>query len=206
MLQQTHDIRIVIHHRDGTEMSQQVLVTDVGLRFAESEVNKAEERSRIVRLLKIGICLNAARHLLGNHVDAEDAAQEVFLRLHQKLNGFRGRSTFTTWLFRLSVNAIIDYQRRWRRYEAQPDAPEPVADPEAEVLRRIGYRNLLQALAELPPDYRIPLVLRDLYGLTYNEISEAIDRPVGTVKASVHRGRNSLRLRLRACGVIDDEG
>jgi RNA polymerase sigma-70 factor (ECF subfamily) len=152
-----------------------------------------------------GMVYTMAYNLLGNHVDAEDAAQEVFLRLHQKLDGFRGRSTFTTWFFRLSMNAIIDYQRRWRRGAAEPTAPEPVADPEAEVLRRIGYEQLMQALADLPADYRMPLVLRDVYGLAYAEISEALDRPLGTVKASVHRGRNSLRLRLRATGAIDEE-
>ena len=153
-----------------------------------------------------GMVYTMAYNLLGNHVDAEDAAQEVFLRLHQKLNGFHGLSSFTTWLFRLSMNAIIDYQRRWRRHAAEPDVPEPVSDPEAEVLRREGYRVVLQALAELPPDYRLPLVLRDLYGFSYAEISDAVDRPLGTVKASVHRGRNSLRLRMRASGAFDEEG
>lgn len=152
-----------------------------------------------------GMVYTMAYNLLGNHVDAEDASQEVFLRLHQKLNGFRGRSTFTTWFFRLSMNSIIDYQRRRRRWSAEPTAPEPTADPEAEVLRRVGYEHLMQALADLPPDYRQPLVLRDLYGLAYAEISDALDRPVGTVKASVHRGRSSLRLRLRAEGATDEE-
>ncbi len=153
-----------------------------------------------------GMVYTMAYNLLGNHVDAEDAAQEVFLKLHQKLNGFHGLSSFTTWFFRLSMNAIIDYQRRWRRSAAEPDVPEPVSDPESEALRRIGYGVVLQALAELPPDYRLPLVLRDIYGLTYAEISDAVDRPLGTVKASVHRGRNSLRLRLRASGAFDAEG
>jgi len=152
-----------------------------------------------------GMVYTMAYNLLGNHVDAEDAAQEVFLRLHQKLNGFHGLSSFSTWLFRLSTNAIIDYQRRWRRLAAQPDVPEPAADPESEVLRRVGYQAVLQALNELPPDYRVPLVLRDLYGLSYREVSDAVDRPLGTVKASVHRGRTSLRLRLRATGAFDEE-
>ena len=146
-----------------------------------------------------------AYNLLGNHVDAEDASQEAFLRLHQKLSGFRGYSTFTTWFFRLALNAIIDYQRRERKYGALPDVPEPVADPEAEVLRRAGYATVMKALADLPPDYRLPLVLRDLYGLRYGEISDALDRPLGTVKACVHRGRTSLRLRLQASGAIDEE-
>jgi len=152
-----------------------------------------------------GMVYTMAYNLLGNHVDAEDASQEAFLRLHQKLNGFRGYSTFTTWFFRVALNAIIDYQRRDRKYGSLPDVPEPVADPEAEVLKRAGYANVIRALAELPPDYRLPLVLRDLYGLRYGEISDALDRPLGTVKACVHRGRTSLRLRLQASGAIDEE-
>jgi len=152
-----------------------------------------------------GMVYTMAYNLLGNHVDAEDASQEAFLRLHQKLSGFRGYSTFTTWFFRLALNAILDYQRRERKYGALPDVPEPVADPEAEALRRAGYATVMKALADLPPDYRLPLVLRDIYGLRYGEISDALDRPLGTIKACVHRGRTSLRLRLRASGAIDEE-
>lgn len=153
-----------------------------------------------------GMVYTMAYNLLGNHVDAEDASQEAFLRLHRKIGGFRGYSTFTTWFFRLAMNAIIDYQRRNRRHAVTPDVPEPVADPEADVLRRAGYANVMKALGDLPPDYRLPLVLRDLYGLRYGEISDALDRPLGTVKASVHRARTSLRLRLRADGGFDGKG
>jgi RNA polymerase sigma-70 factor (ECF subfamily) len=150
-----------------------------------------------------GMVYGLAYNMLGNHVDAEDAAQEVFLRLHQKLDGFHGLSAFSTWLFRLAVNAVVDYQRTWRRQAAEPSVPEPATDVEDEVLRRVGYAELLQAMGELPPDYRLPLVLRDVYGLAYREISDVLDRPLGTVKASVHRGRSSLRLRLRASGAFD---
>jgi RNA polymerase sigma-70 factor, ECF subfamily len=150
-----------------------------------------------------GMVYTMAYNMLGNHVDAEDAAQEVFLRLHRKLDGFAGRSSFTTWFFRLSMNAIVDYQRKWRRHAAPPDAPELAASPHDELLRRIGYETLLGALNELPPDYRTVVVMRDLYGMSYREISDALDRPLGTVKASVHRGRSSLRLRLRAAGAFD---
>jgi RNA polymerase sigma-70 factor (ECF subfamily) len=152
-----------------------------------------------------GMVYGLAYNMLGNHVDAEDAAQEVFLRLHQKLDGFHGLSAFSTWLFRLAVNAVVDYQRTWRRQAAEPSVPEPATDVEDEVLRRVGYAELLQAMGELPPDYRLPLVLRDVYGLAYREISDVLDRPLGTVKASVHRGRSSLRLRLRASGAFDSE-
>ena len=105
-----------------------------------------------------GMVYTMAYNLLGNHVDAEDASQEAFLRLHQKLSGFRGYSTFTTWFFRLALNAIIDYQRRGRKFGALPDVPEPVADPVAEVLRRDGYARIIRARRPAP---RLPPAARD---------------------------------------------
>ena len=87
-----------------------------------------------------------------------------------------------------------------------PTCPSRSPTPRRRCCGAIGYEGSSRLSAELPPDYRLPLVLRDIYGLTYAEISDAVDRPLGTVKASVHRGRNSLRLRLRASGAFDAEG
>jgi RNA polymerase sigma-70 factor (ECF subfamily) len=186
--------------------------------LVERDVAKAQggDKEAFGRLVERyqGMVYTLAYNATGNHVDAEDAAQEVFLRAYRKLPGFKGAAAFSTWLFRLAVNAIVDYQRRERRSAGAPgardaldsgDVPEVVGDLEAEVLERVGYRRLMQALADLPTDYRTPLVLRDIYGLEYEEISRRLDRPLGTVKACVHRGRNSLRLRLRGSGVLGEE-
>jgi RNA polymerase sigma-70 factor (ECF subfamily) len=146
-----------------------------------------------------------AYNTLGSHVDAEDAAQEVFLRAYRKLPGFRGASAFSTWLFRLAVNTVIDYQRRESRAPVPAEVPEAPGHAESEALQRIGYGHLMAALADLPPDYRLPVVLRDVYGLEYREIARVLGRPLGTVKAYVHRGRSALRLRLRGSGVLGEE-
>jgi RNA polymerase sigma-70 factor (ECF subfamily) len=144
-----------------------------------------------------------AFNALGAHADAEDAAQEVFLRAFRKLPGFRGASAFSTWLFRLAVNTVIDYQRRQLRVPVPAEVPERLGGTDSEALERVGYGELMAALGELPPDYRLPVVLRDIYGLEYREIARVLDRPLGTVKAYVHRGRNALRLRLRD-GAVDE--
>ena len=152
-----------------------------------------------------GMVYTLAFNTLGSHVDAEDAAPEVFLRAYRKLPGFRGASAFSTWLFRLAVNTVIDYQRRERRAPVPVEVPESSSHAESEALERVGYGHLISALGELPPDYRLPVVLRDVYGLEYKEIARVLDRPLGTVKAYVHRGRGALRLRLRGSGVLDEE-
>jgi RNA polymerase sigma-70 factor (ECF subfamily) len=165
-----------------------------------------------------GMVYSIAYNMFGNQADAEDAAQEVFLRLYRKLARFAGTSSFSTWFYRFTLNAVVDHQRRQRRIHAADaavgatgaahtgaPAGEAMGDAEGEALDRVAYGELMAALAELPLDYRAPLVLRDVYGLSYREISGELDRPLGTVKAMVHRGRNALRLRLRAAGATEEE-
>jgi RNA polymerase sigma-70 factor (ECF subfamily) len=158
-----------------------------------------------------GMVYSIAYNMFGNQADAEDAAQEVFLRLYRKLSRFSGASSFSTWFYRFTLNAVVDHQRRQRHARAEDAAAgaaaagEAMGDAEGEALDRVAYGELMAALAELPPDYRAPLVLRDVYGLSYREISCELDRPLGTVKAMVHRGRNALRLRLRAAGATEEE-
>ena len=147
-----------------------------------------------------GMVYSVAYNVLGNHTDAEDAAQEAFLRCYRKLPQYRSEATFSTWLFRLALTAAVDYRRR------EHARPEPVEVPEfaaesAEPADGIDAATIVAALADLPEDYRVPTVLRDVYGLPYQEIAEITGRPLGTVKVMVHRGRASLRLKLRAVGV-----
>jgi RNA polymerase sigma-70 factor (ECF subfamily) len=152
-----------------------------------------------------GMVYTLAYNALGTHVDAEDAAQEVFVRAWRKLPGFRAASAFSTWLFRLAVNTVVDYQRREGRAPVPAEVPERVSHDDSEALDRVGYGQLMSALGELPPDYRLPVVLRDIYGLEYREISRVLGRPLGTVKVYVHRGRAALRLRLRGSGLFGEE-
>ena len=148
-----------------------------------------------------GMVYSVAYNVLGNHTDAEDAAQEAFLRCYRKLPQYRSEATFSTWLFRLSLNAAVDYKRRERRRPEPVEGPDVAAGEQAELGDGITAATLTSALHDLPDDYRVPTVLRDIYGLPYQEIAELTARPLGTVKVMVHRGRSSLRLKLRAGGV-----
>jgi RNA polymerase sigma-70 factor (ECF subfamily) len=145
-----------------------------------------------------GMVYSVAYNLLGNHTDAEDAAQEAFLRCYRKLPQYRGEASFATWLFRLALSVAVDYRRRERRRPEPVEAPEVAAGQAAEPGEGISAGVLVAALRDLPDDYRVPTVLRDIYGLPYQEIAELTSRPLGTIKVMVHRGRASLRLRLRA--------
>jgi len=145
-----------------------------------------------------GMVYSVAYNVLGDHTDAEDAAQEAFLRCYRKLPQYRGEATFSTWLFRLALNASVDYQRRERRSPEPVEVPEAADQTQAELGDGITAATLTLALRDLPDDYRVPTVLRDIYGLPYQEIADLTARPLGTVKVMVHRGRASLRLRLRA--------
>jgi len=145
-----------------------------------------------------GMVYSVAYNVLGNHTDAEDAAQEAFLRCYRKLSQYRSEATFSTWLFRLALTAAVDYKRRERRHPDPVEVPDvaDVAGPGPD--EGLDAVTIMAALNDLPEDYRVPTVLRDVYGLPYQEIAEVTGRPLGTVKVMVHRGRASLRLKLQA--------
>ncbi|MFA4965579.1 MAG: sigma-70 family RNA polymerase sigma factor [Thermoleophilia bacterium] len=145
-----------------------------------------------------GMVYSVAYNVLGDRTDAEDAAQEAFLRCYRKLPQYRSEATFSTWLFRLALTAAVDYKRREQRHPEPVEVPEFVDEASTELGDGVSAGAIMAALHELPEDYRVPTVLRDIYGLPYQEIAEATGRPLGTVKVMVHRGRASLRLRLSA--------
>ncbi len=145
---------------------------------------------------------NVAYRLTGNDDDAQDLVQEVLLRVRKGLASYRPGS-MEGWLSRIATNAFLDDVRRRRRrpLELLPDEPDRVTPPtpsadvalDAEVLPD----DVQDALRRLPPEYRAAVVMSDVVGLTYQEISEALDVPVGTVRSRLHRGRALLREALR---------
>lgn len=114
------------------------------------------------------------------------------------LHGFDGRSAFGTWAYRITANACLDELRRRRRrpdpglLQGRAEAASPVDDIESAVTRT----DLDVALRSLPAEYRVAVVLRDLCGLSYQEISEILLVPAGTVRSRIARGRGSLIPRL----------
>ena len=141
-----------------------------------------------------------AHHLLRNPEDARDAAQETLAKLCVKLPQFRGESSFSTWLHRLTVNACRDvaqrqHARRWEPLEEDRRVArdgDPAREAEASELRA----ELGACLAEIAPAQATVVVLKDAFDFSFEEIAGAQGMPVGTAKCYAHRGRLGLRDRL----------
>ena len=139
------------------------------------------------------------RRVTGNDTDAYDATQEALLAICRGLPRFDGRAAFTTWMYRVATNACLDeLRRRGRRplpvdhREVTPTAhtPTSAASPGVDdVHRRI---EIDAALATLPHEFRVAVVLRDLCELDYAEIAEVLDIPAGTVRSRIARGRSAM--------------
>jgi len=133
------------------------------------------------------------RRVVGHPEDALDATQEALVAITRGIASFDGRSAFTTWLYRVATNAALDeVRRRGRRPVPVDELPEP--DNQSSGLEeRVGARlDLDAALARLPEDFRVAVVLRDLCDLDYAEIAEVLDVPPGTVRSRIARGRAAL--------------
>ncbi|GAC1368980.1 MAG: RNA polymerase sigma factor SigM [Actinomycetota bacterium] len=137
-----------------------------------------------------GRVFGLAYRILANRADALDATQDVFVTVFRKAGSFRHQSAFTTWLYRLTVNACTDLGRRRSRL---PDPAEnvdvPVADAVGAMVNRLDVQAALRAL---PLEQRTAVIMRDLYGATYEEIAQATQVAVGTVKSRIARGRGAL--------------
>jgi RNA polymerase sigma-70 factor (ECF subfamily) len=165
----------------------------------EAAAGRREAFDELVRRHQSRI-FNLALTLTGNVGDAEDLAQDAFVRAYKAIGSFRGESSFLTWLYRITVNVVrsqMDRRRRSREVAMPQDdegAPLEVASDEASADRTLIARQIVaRALAALPDDMRIAVTLRDLHGLEYREIAEALDVPIGTVESRIFRARARLR-------------
>ncbi|MEO7837369.1 MAG: sigma-70 family RNA polymerase sigma factor [Acidimicrobiales bacterium] len=140
------------------------------------------------------------RRMMGNDADAADAAQDALIAIARGLaaDRFDGRSRFSTWAHRVTTNACLDELRRRRRrpdalaeldHDGAASAPSGRPALEDDVADRI---DIDRALSRLPVDFRAAVVLRDLCGLDYASIAEALDVPPGTVRSRIARGRSAL--------------
>jgi RNA polymerase sigma-70 factor (ECF subfamily) len=143
-----------------------------------------------------------ALRMLGSRAEAEEAAQEVFLRAHQAIAGFRGDAKLSTWLYaitsRLCLNRLASGERRLLREgeETLARLPSGHASPADELERSERDAALHRAIAELSDERRMVIVLRDLEGLPYEEIAAALDLELGTVRSRLHRARMDLKEKL----------
>lgn len=151
--------------------------------------------------------------ILGDPEDARDAAQETFLKVYRHFARFRGDASLKTWICRIAINQAYSTQRWWRRRHrnntASLDAPLGLnadddrsladslesdgASPEDEALSRERSRRIESGLCELKKDFRVAVMLRDIEGLSYEEIAYVTEVSVGTVKSRIARGREMLR-------------
>ena len=145
---------------------------------------------------------SVALRMLGSRAEAEDIAQETFLRAHRAIGEFRGEARLGTWLYaiasRLCLNRLASAPRRLERADdaALLRLPTPVPDAAGALERSELEAALRQAIAELPEERRIVVVLRDLEGLAYEEIAEILGLELGTVRSRLHRARNDLKAKL----------
>jgi len=140
------------------------------------------------------------RRIAGNDADAADATQEALLAIVRGLEKFDGRAAFSTWSYRVATNACLDELRRRKRrptpelvdeHEGWADRAEDDHSPAFD--EQVAVRDELDtALAALPEEFRIPVILRDQLGLDYAEIASTLDIPPGTVRSRIARGRSKL--------------
>lgn len=144
--------------------------------------------------------------ILANRADAEDATQEVFLRAFQQAAKFSGKSRYSTWLLRLAANHTLNFAkasaRRKRVFEPLEgeEGVSSIPPPDDGAIGRERRDELARLLQELPLEQRQVLVMREMEGMSYAELAEALDVPIGTVTSRLIRGREKLRTLLKNSG------
>ncbi len=155
---------------------------------------------------------NLALRMAGTVEEAEDLTQEVFLRVYRHLAKFNGRSTLKTWIYRITLNHCRSRLGR-RKLPTRPLAEENEGEgaelvderrgPEEDALARDASRRVARALRGLRPRFREAVVLRDLEGLSYDEIAEVLEIRIGTVRSRIARGRDRLRTILETAIILE---
>ncbi|NLU10097.1 MAG: sigma-70 family RNA polymerase sigma factor [Tepidanaerobacter acetatoxydans] len=150
---------------------------------------------------------NTAYRFFNNAEDAMDVSQEIFIKVFTSLRRFREDSSFSTWLYRIAVNTCIDFLRK-KREDVLPIKEEIVMDdkielgfhtelPEEFVEKQEAKQAIMKAISTLPEEQRICIILRDVQGFSYTEISDILSCSLGTVKSRLFRGRRALKENLK---------
>lgn len=142
--------------------------------------------------------------------DAMDVAQEAFLKAYRALPNFRGDSAFYTWLYRIAINTAKNHlvsvsrrpaEARLENADGEPldieDLQKDIASPENLLLADEIKQTIVDAMEKLPEDLRVAITLREVEGLTYEEIAEAMDCPIGTVRSRIFRAREAVDTKLK---------
>ena len=174
---------------------------------AAAQRGEREAFDELVRRTYVDVYTLAVR-LTANEEDASDVVQEAYLRAWKGIRRFRGDAQFSTWMYRITANAASTMTQRRRRQQAThiEDVAEPVEmrlehQPEGAAESAAALEELSIAVSELPPKLRAIIVLKDVYGLTHEDIAEELGISVAAAKVRLHRGRKKLRDLL-----YDDHG
>ena len=154
---------------------------------------------------------NIAFRMIGNYDDANELAQEVFLKAFRSIKKFKGDSLFSTWIYKVTANVCLDEIRRRKnkrvfsldeeveygdgdlKRQIPDNAPTPDVEVEINEIKKVVNKSI----QELPNDYKSIIILRDIQGLSYDEISKIFDCPEGTVKSRINRARQALKKILQ---------
>ena len=154
--------------------------------------------------------------MVGDRDDAFDMTQEAFIKAYGSLSSFRGDSKFSVWIYRIATNVCLDFLRSKSRKQqvsltvsdddedAQLDIPDPKADPEQQLIKKISMQSVEEGLKTLPDKQRQILVMRELGGMSYAEIGKALSLEEGTVKSRIFRARKRLCTFLLDSGNIPE--
>ena len=176
-------------------------IDDLARRARDGDRDALEELLGAIRPRALNVC----RGVLPFTPDAEDACQEAMINIAAKIGSWGGRGRFTTWMHVVAVNSARSAYRRMKNQAApsDPQVARAMENPDPRTTSVIaGTRlDLLDAMETLEhdhPKFVEPLLLRDVYGLSYEEIAEQVGAPLGTVKAQIHHGRKLVRPLLRS--------
>lgn len=178
-----------------------------------SEAVRSDERKEFDALVERyhRQAYNVAFRMAGNHADAEDLTQEAFIRAFRFFGQYRRELPFESWLYKIMSNAFIDKLRRRPKVavrsidqpvvtgegETQFDVADSSAGPEETVLSMEMDSRVQAALDSLPEVFRLTVIYADIEGLSYEEVAEATNTNIGTVRSRLHRGRRMLRSKLK---------
>jgi RNA polymerase sigma-70 factor (ECF subfamily) len=175
-------------------------IDDLARRAQDGDRDALEELLGAIRPRALNVC----RGVLPYTPDAEDACQEALINIAAKIGSWGGRGRFTTWMHIVAVNSARSTYRRMRN-QAAPTDPQVAGSLERPDPRttsviagtRLDLLDAMETLERDHPKYVEPLLLRDVYGMSYEQIAEQVGAPLGTVKAQIHHGRRLVRPLLQ---------
>lgn len=173
---------------------------------SQKEKRKKRKKFEETALIHIDSLYRTALFMTKNEQEAKDLIQETFFKAYRFFDKFEPGTNLKAWLFKILQNNYINIYRKKSKESFlvefneldifHPSLVQEEADPEESLFRKLSSEHIKQAIEDLPEDWRLPLILADIEGFSYEEIAEVMKSPVGTVMSRLYRGRNLLRKKL----------